>query len=378
MQERVPLISPSPGTHREIIVYRFGSGSPGPRVYLQAGLHADEWPGLLVLQHLLSRLDSAEQSGLIRGEIVIVPFANPVGLSQNVSGYLAGRFDLVGTGNFNRGFPELADSVPLAVEDKLGMDEQQNRDLVSKAARESIESWVALDEATALKKQLLMLSLGADYVLDLHCDDRTTAHIYAARVQQEAACAMAARLEIETVLLEDLVGPVAFDGTHLKFWYALSEAFPDKPLGRAPLAVTVEYRGQHDVDDALAKEDAERLYHYLGDIGILDLPVQPPDLSVSGVQALPLEGLDVLKAPVAGLVVFHCALEEWVEAGQLFAEIVLLDADQPNQRIPVYTSTSGSVMGLSHRRLVRPGDQVGKIAGEKALDYRKSGQLLQL
>jgi len=72
-----------------------------PKVYFQAGLHADEWPGFLVLNRLIKLLKKADKSGLIQGEIVIVPVANPIGLAQNFHGYIPGRFAFSdGGGNF--------------------------------------------------------------------------------------------------------------------------------------------------------------------------------------------------------------------------------------------------------------------------------------
>ena len=47
----------------------------GRKVYLQAGLHADEMPGVLVLQHLMALLDEAEKRGQILGEVLVVPAA---------------------------------------------------------------------------------------------------------------------------------------------------------------------------------------------------------------------------------------------------------------------------------------------------------------
>lgn len=54
------------------------------RVYIQATLHADEIPGLLVAHHLIKLLDAAERNNEIQQKITIVPFANPIGLSQQI------------------------------------------------------------------------------------------------------------------------------------------------------------------------------------------------------------------------------------------------------------------------------------------------------
>ena len=57
--ERVPLGSPSLGTERVLTVHRFGTAGARPKAYLHAGLHAAELPGIVVLEHLLNRLEAA-------------------------------------------------------------------------------------------------------------------------------------------------------------------------------------------------------------------------------------------------------------------------------------------------------------------------------
>src|SRR5262245_31868922 len=117
--DRIVLPSPSPGSDRHLLVHRFGMPGARPKVWLQAALHADELPGVLVLHHLTARLAEAERAGAVIGEIALVPFANPIGLAQQVGGRLVGRYALDGAGNFNRGFVELRDSLADAVKDRL-------------------------------------------------------------------------------------------------------------------------------------------------------------------------------------------------------------------------------------------------------------------
>src|SRR3546814_3259824 len=79
--DRLPLLTASPGTSRELVVHRFGQAGARTKVYLQAALHADETPGLLVLHHLYGVLEEAERRGSVAGEVVLVPYANPIGLA---------------------------------------------------------------------------------------------------------------------------------------------------------------------------------------------------------------------------------------------------------------------------------------------------------
>src|SRR5688500_16192724 len=64
-----------------------------PKAYLQASIHGDEVPPMLVAHHLERRLDALAEQGSITGEIVLVPFANPIGLSQFWLDHHHGRFE---------------------------------------------------------------------------------------------------------------------------------------------------------------------------------------------------------------------------------------------------------------------------------------------
>ena len=94
------------GTERELVSLHYGARDGGKKIYLQAGLHADEVPSMLVLHHLRGLLDQAEAEGLINGEVVVVPCANPIGLSQHLMRDHLGRFDFNSGENFNRSYPD--------------------------------------------------------------------------------------------------------------------------------------------------------------------------------------------------------------------------------------------------------------------------------
>ena len=61
----------------------------------------------------------ADAKGMLEGQVVIVPMANPIGLSQRIEHVHVGRFDLDGGGNFNRHYPALAEPVAELVKGKL-------------------------------------------------------------------------------------------------------------------------------------------------------------------------------------------------------------------------------------------------------------------
>ena len=101
-----PLLSPAPGTQRELVSLHYGELGNGPKAYIQASLHADELPGMLVAHHLRAKLDALEAAGRLKGEIVLVPMANPIGLSQFLLHNQQGRFETTTGENFNRHYPD--------------------------------------------------------------------------------------------------------------------------------------------------------------------------------------------------------------------------------------------------------------------------------
>jgi predicted deacylase len=90
---------------RQLTHFHFGEPGRGEKIYLQAGLHADEIPGMLVLHYLKRLLNQAERRAELRGEIILVPVANPPGLAQVVLNGGIGRFDLPAAATSTAIFP---------------------------------------------------------------------------------------------------------------------------------------------------------------------------------------------------------------------------------------------------------------------------------
>ena len=101
-------------------------------------------------------------------------------------------------------------------------------------------------------------------------------------------------------------------------WPRLAEELT-KRLGRpvtlphACIAVTVELRGEHDVDHALAAADADALLAYLAWRGLLDgAPARLPALAC---EPTPVAGSIPVVAPHGGVVVFLRELGGTVRRG---------------------------------------------------------------
>ena len=166
------------GTERKIISVHFGPRKSGVKAYIQAGLHADEAPGYLVANRLLELLDAADAAGRINGEIIVVPVANPIGLSQWGTDTIQGRFDASNNINFNRRYYDLCVEIAEKIDGLLGADAEENIELIRKCIGEILAAKQPMTEAEALKHLLLTLSHDADIVLDLHCDHQALLHVY--------------------------------------------------------------------------------------------------------------------------------------------------------------------------------------------------------
>ncbi|MCP5419586.1 MAG: succinylglutamate desuccinylase/aspartoacylase family protein [Gammaproteobacteria bacterium] len=371
------LPSPSPGTQRTLTVYRYGRPGARPKAYFQAALHADEFPALLVAQHLLRLLEAAEEAGTIDGEIVVVPVANPIGLGQHLHGHLLGRFDFEIGCNFNRQFPQLPSSAMLdRLLGRLSKDQQVNVARIRQIMLQTLAEQPRVRETDALKATLLSLSIDADLVFDLHCDSESLLHLYASRHHHEQAVILGAELGASPVLLEEQPGGATFDEANAGPWWRLREQLPGaETLPLACFSTTVEYRGQADVRDDYAEQDAARLYRYLQRCGVVAGDPGPlPELRCA---PTPLEGVDVLVAPAAGLVVYRKALGDAVRRGEVVAELVDVLAPDPRAaRQPIHSRTDGILFARMLEKLARPGQQLCKIAGAEPLPHRQLGQLL--
>lgn len=373
--ERLPLLTASPGSARHLTVHRFGTAGARPKVYVQASLHADETPGMLVQHHLYSLLEEAERRGNIAGEIVLVPYANPIGLSQFTNGENLGRYEQGGGGNFNRNWPDLYEPVVEAVQHKLSDDEAGNVAVIRHAMIEHLAGQQAGSELQSLRLHLARLAADADVVLDLHCDDEALMHLFLIPALWPQGADLAADLGCRAVLLAEDSGGNSFDEAFSTPWPRLAERFSDYPIPPACFSGTVELRGRADVDDATARADAQAIYHSLQRFGaVAGTPPTPP---AALCEATPLEATDSVRSPVAGVIAYAVDLGQEVKAGDVIAWIVDPAAEPAAARTPVTTRAGGVVLSRRSHRYVRPGFAIAKVVGKEPLPHRQGAYLLE-
>ncbi|NTX78751.1 succinylglutamate desuccinylase/aspartoacylase family protein [Serratia proteamaculans] len=344
------------GGQRQFTSFHFGQPGKGEKIYLQAGLHADELPGMLVLHYLKRLLSQAERRGELQSEIILVPVANPPGLAQVLLNAGIGRFDLVSGRNFNRDFPDLA---RLLQQQDFSTAEPMHQQ-VRTAMRHVLQAVPDTSEVTALRRQLLLLACDADVVLDLHCDDRAILHMYADPAWSEQAETLARFMDMGAVLLSQDSGGGSFDEACGLPWHRLA-AEHSALDGMTPgcMAVTLELRGQRDISHPLASGDAERLYRYLQHRGaVAGASPVIPQLEVA---MLPFAAGEIVTAPASGILLLLRQPGEWVEADEAVAEIV----DPITDTVKAVRAKAGGLIYASRQTpFVTFGTEVMKIAGK--------------
>ena len=358
------LPAASLGNARTLTVIRYGDKSGSGKAYIQAGLHADEAPGFIVMHHLIDRLDEADSAGNIKGQIILVPVANPIGLGQWRDEILQGRFDFFNNINFNRLHLDLTDAIAGRIKDRLCDTPMENILLIRRAAAEALAAITPKDEAEHLKHLLLVLSHDADLVLDLHCDDQSVVHMYLGTPLWPAAADLAALLGAEATLLAEDSGVTPFDEACSRIWWRLAERFQRYPIPPACLAATVELRGKADVSHEFASQDAEHIFRFLQKRGFVS--GKSPKIPRLRNAATPLRAVAHIKADVPGIVVFLKHPGDRVERGEIVAEIVNPLEIETEKRVTVVTSSiDGLLFSISSTHYARPGCILAKIAGHE-------------
>lgn len=344
------LLAPVPGTARKIHSFHFGPEKAVGKIYIQSSLHADELPGMLVAWHLKQRLAELEASGHLRHEIVLVPVANPIGLEQVLMDVPLGRYETESGQNFNRRFVDLSEEIGNEIQDLLTDDPQHNLMLIRTSLRDALARQTPGTQLQSLRLALQRLACDADMVLDLHCDFEAVAHLYTTPEAWPQVEPLARYIGAEACLLATDSGGQSFDECFTLLWWQLKERFGERfeiPLGS--FSVTVELRGQGDVNHGLASLDCQALIEYLIRYGAIDgEPMPMPELPYP---ATPLAAVEPVATPVGGLLVYSALPGEYLEAGQLIAEVI----DPVNDTVtPFIAVTPGCYTPVRYAAWPRP------------------------
>jgi hypothetical protein len=254
--------------------------------------------------------------------------------------------------------------------EQLGSNDEQNKRLIRAAMQRCLQAQKPATELQSLRLTLMLLSHDADIVLDLHCDFEAVVHLYVEQPMLDQIEPLSRFLGAHALLWAKGSGPsISFDEALSGPWWRLREHFADRfPVPLACASTTVELRGQTDVSEPLARQDAQAIFHYLQHVGVLAGPA--PELPPALCDATPLAGTEALHAPHPGVIAFTCEVGDVVQAGQLLAHVI--DPLTP-RTTAIQSSIDGVVYARHNLRWATSGMEICRVAGVTPI---RSGNLL--
>lgn len=368
------LVGDTPGRSTELTWFRVGPRDARKKVYLQAALHTDEQPGILVLHHLLRLLREADDAGELQARFVLFPMVNPLGMGDIEFGRHQGRYNRGSGVNHNRGWPTLSEMIGDDLPARLGADAEENIRLVRTALRTAIDGLPRVTAFEQWRREVMSEACDADYVFDLHCDDDSLLHIFSVPQLGKTMQRLANWTGAAATLMAEDSGGGSFDEVWPSIWLHLARACPDRPLPLPVVSCTLEYRGQFDTFDDLNRQDAENLYGFFQSEGLIEGKQKGRESEVPA--PTDLRATEMLRAPQAGLLVYCVELGARVEKGDRIADLLLLDGEQAFVgRVPLLAGTSGVVISRTVTKYVWANANISKIVGDEILESR-SGYLL--
>ncbi len=176
-------------------------------------------------------------------------------------------------------------------------------------------------------------------------------------------------LGVQASLLATDSGGQSFDECFSLLWWQLQQRFGKRfPIPAGTCSVTLELRGQADVSHDLARQDCQAILDFLTHAGVIQghAPALPP----LRWPATPLAAVEPITAAAGGLLVYHAKPGQYLEAGQLIAEVI----DPLSDRVmPLRNSQPGLLYARSVRRMATAGMVIAHVAGEQVC---RSGNLL--
>ena len=359
-----------PGRQTELNYFHIGPQTAEKKVYLQAALHADEQPGIMVLHHLLSLLEKADREGELNARFVIFPMVNPLGMADIALNQHQGRHDKASGVNHNRQWPDLFKAIESRIEGKLSNNADGNQQQVRAAVADWLEESKPVTALQQQKQFVMQEAFNADYVFDLHCDHDALPHIFSVPQSNVVIQALSDWMGAAAVLTAEESGGGSFDEVWPGLWIKLAQAYPELPFPAPTIAGTLEYRGQFDTFDALGMEDAKRLYGFFQQQGLIggELMMAKPE---AGAAPTPLNATEMTRVDQAGLLAYQVELGDTVEKGQVLADLIALEGEAAfTQRTPIVAGTAGRVISRNINKYVWPGCSIAKVVGTDTLETR--------
>jgi predicted deacylase len=299
------------GTELSIPVFNFpGLDKASPSVYIQSGIHGSEVQGYLVALQLIEYFTKHPP----KGDITIVPIANPYGLNCKMGEYTFGRFDPVTGDNWNRNYMDLSIVLDNFFEEYKDYSFGKLVPLFKARLQKNIEERLSIETSyhKKLALQIQSLSTRADIVLDLHCDTISVPHIYCPSYAMNSAM----HLGIEFIIEIPHKFGGALDEASFCPWVLLAEKYSayHKIKVTPPIeAFTVELGNQETIEPENSTKQLKGILNYLAVKGAIDLK-KSTSIEMQSIYSCKLDKFMTIYTPCGGLILQHANLGKIVEA----------------------------------------------------------------
>ena len=252
--------------------------------------------------------------------------------------------------------------------DHLGKDAEANKAVILDRLHDWHEAFRPVTALDHLRHAVTAEAMDAEMVVDLHCDDEALNHIFIVPQLMPEYQDLSDWMGAAATLTAEDSGGGSFDEVWPGLWIKLARRYPEAAWPALPLAATLEYRGQHDVDDRINRQDAENLYGFLVGRHLISDTVGTPPASPP---ALPLNAMETLRVNAHGLIVYRVGLGDVVKTGDIIADLIDLDGTGfARTRTAITAGTDGVVISRNMIKYVQPGVSIAKIAGAVPLASR--------
>lgn len=218
----------------------------------------------------------------------------------------------------------------------------------------------------------MKLALANDIVLDLHRDDEGENYVYIAEEFVEDMKDLAIALNSTAILAWNTTLDAAFDEACA---HPVLQLPADKRNMKRRAVTTVEFRGMSDVYADMGRGDAEGLYRFLVHRGVVRDENVKLDGEYKGL-VTPLSHVEMIRAPEGGMVLFHVAPGDVVEAGAKLATVVTRPGE-PEGDIAITAPQAGRILTRRSLRYVRRGDDLLKLLADKPSAVKKRAGALE-
>lgn len=277
--EERPIKTLASGDVLKLKTFRFRSDEPGPTVCLQASVHGAEVQGQAVLYCLMDYL----RNNPFRGEFIITPIANPIGMNHKSGTFTTGRFNPINGDNWNRlyvnliaeasasGLVDLESFVAQRMEASIDVIRVDYKLLLKKLINTFQKNPAySVNEKKRLFLTLQEIASEADIVLDLHTGPVAARYLYVANFLRKKSADLL--FPFHLMIPEEFAG--AMDEAVFCPWVALSDEFAEQGQNIEPADLietyTVELGSEERISFQEAQTDVLRILHLLGRRGSIE------------------------------------------------------------------------------------------------------------